>query len=71
MTAITDSPNAVPSDDAMISIVMNPPVSETKSIFASDLVGWHIKISRSSCNIMKYLQDIIIILKVVKVPPSK
>lgn len=46
MTAITDSPNAVPSDDAMISIVMNPPVSETESIFVSELVDWHIKICR-------------------------
>jgi hypothetical protein len=39
MTAITDSPNAVPSDDAMISIVMNPTMRETESIFASDLVS--------------------------------
>jgi len=32
VTAIIDSPNTVPNNDAMMSIVMNPPMSETESI---------------------------------------
>jgi hypothetical protein len=32
VTAIIDSPNTVPNNDAMMSIVMNPPMSKTESI---------------------------------------
>jgi hypothetical protein len=33
VTAITESPNTVPSDDVMIKKVMNTPMVKTESIF--------------------------------------
>jgi hypothetical protein len=45
MAAVTKSPNTVPADELMISMVINPIVKKTKSIFVPDQVDCHIKIS--------------------------
>jgi hypothetical protein len=47
MAAVTKSPNTVPADEIMISIVINPIVKITKSIFVPDHVDCHIKISET------------------------
>jgi hypothetical protein len=45
MAAVTKSHNTVPADEIMISMVINPIVKKTKSIFVPDQVDCHIKIS--------------------------
>jgi hypothetical protein len=47
MAAVTKSPNTVPADEIMISMVINSIVKRTKSIFVPDHVDCHIKISET------------------------